>query len=153
MGVKNIRWHMVSCVDDRGGGWVGVVDLKRKKGRKVTSLSVLSLVNPRHVSTLQSSSGGIGSRCLNCCSEWQFLTFLSSIRNVEINCDFCVPYTNHFLVPFLQLHFLYCKIRHKKWESSSISLIKTYITQSASMALYSVSVLYLLLIDQASGLY
>ena len=51
MGVKNIRWHMVSCVDDRGRGRVGVVDLRRKK--------VLSLVNPRHISTLQSSSGGI----------------------------------------------------------------------------------------------
>ena len=52
---------MVSCVDDRGRGrvGVGVVDLRRKKGRKVTSLSVLSLVNPRHISTLQSSSGGI----------------------------------------------------------------------------------------------
>ena len=38
---------------------MGVVDLKRKKGRKVASLSGLSLVNPRHVSTLQSSSGRI----------------------------------------------------------------------------------------------
>ena len=50
----------------------GVVDLKRKKGRKVASLSVLSLVNPRYILTLQSSSGGIlrvGSRCLNCYSE------------------------------------------------------------------------------------
>ena len=59
MGVKNIRWHMVSCVDDRGRGRVGVVDSRRKKGRKVASLSVLSLVNPQHYSTLQSSSGGI----------------------------------------------------------------------------------------------
>ena len=44
---------------------MGVVDLKRKKGTKVASLPVLSLVNPRYVSTLQSSSGGIlrvGSR-------------------------------------------------------------------------------------------
>ena len=51
---------------------MGVVDLKKKKVRKVASLSMLSLVNPRHVSTSQSSSGGIlrvGSRCLNCCSE------------------------------------------------------------------------------------
>ena len=46
MGVKNIRRHMVSCVHDRGRGRVGVVDLRRKKGRKVASLSVLSLVNP-----------------------------------------------------------------------------------------------------------
>ena len=38
---------------------MGVVDLKRKKGRKVASLSVLSLVNSRYISTLQSSSGGI----------------------------------------------------------------------------------------------
>ena len=38
---------------------MGVVDLKRKKGRKVASLSVLSLVNPRYISILQSSSGGI----------------------------------------------------------------------------------------------
>ena len=38
---------------------MGVIYLKRKKGRKVASLSVLSLVNPRHISTLQSSSGGI----------------------------------------------------------------------------------------------
>ena len=39
---------------------MGVVDLKRgKKGRKAASLSVLSLVKPRHVSTLQSSLGGI----------------------------------------------------------------------------------------------
>ena len=51
---------------------MGVVDLKRKKGRKVASLSVLSLVNPRYILTLQSSSGGIlrvGSQCLNCYSE------------------------------------------------------------------------------------
>ena len=61
MGVKNIRWHMVSCVDDRGRGRVGVVDLRRKK--------VLSLVNPRHISTLQSSSGGIlrGWESMLCC--------------------------------------------------------------------------------------
>ena len=38
---------------------MGVVDLKRKKGRNVASLSLLSLVNTRHLSTLQSSSGGI----------------------------------------------------------------------------------------------
>ena len=48
---------------------MGVVDLKRKKGRKVASLSVLSLVNPRHISTLQSSSGGIlrGWESMLCC--------------------------------------------------------------------------------------
>ena len=35
MGVKNIRCHMVSCVDDHGGGRVGVVDLRRKKGERL----------------------------------------------------------------------------------------------------------------------
>ena len=44
MGVNDTRWHMVSCVDDRCGEWVGVVDMKRKKGRKVASLPVLFLV-------------------------------------------------------------------------------------------------------------
>ena len=33
MGVKNIKWHMVLCVDDRGRGRVGVVDLRRKGER------------------------------------------------------------------------------------------------------------------------
>ena len=50
---------MVSCVDDRGRGRVGVVNLRRKKGRKVASLSVLSLVDPAHISTLHISTLGV----------------------------------------------------------------------------------------------
>ena len=37
MGVKNIRWHMVLCVDDRG-----VVDLKRKKGKTTERVLVVT---------------------------------------------------------------------------------------------------------------
>ena len=55
---------------------MGVVDLKRKKARKVASLSVLSLVNPRHISTLQSSSGGI-------LRGWQSM-FKLLFRNKEV---------------------------------------------------------------------
>ena len=44
---------------------MGVVDLKRKKGRKVASLSVFSMVNTRHVLTIQFSGGILRgwSRC------------------------------------------------------------------------------------------
>ena len=32
MGVKNIRWHMVLCVDDRGGGCGRFEEKEREKG-------------------------------------------------------------------------------------------------------------------------
>ena len=59
---------MVLCVDDLGCGRLE----KKEREKGCIFVSFISLVNPRrfqHYSLLQEGFWGIGSRCLNCCSE------------------------------------------------------------------------------------